>query len=108
RILLSIRSDIDANSGTQRYSNMQGSYSFDYSSGSYTLNFETPATFASSGDTLKMTAGKVKLVRGTTAIFISPDADPAYLKIEVDKQSNATIDIEPRFPQSVAVERLIN
>lgn len=105
-ILLNVDSDLNASSGTSRYAGMQGTYSFKYNAGNYTLTFENTGSFSKASGSYALTAGRIKIASGTTSIFLSPDADPAYLKVEVDQQSNGSTDIDTRFPQSVAIERL--
>lgn len=67
-----------------------------------------PNDISLSTDVVMLTGGRTSIKISSITIYISPDADPDYLKIEVDTDTDGDIDKSGRYLQTIAIEPLSN
>lgn len=83
-----------------------GELGIDFGAFIYNSEIVDPLHFGLVGEQLSLLGGRIGIGFGSNRVYISPDSDLAYLKIEIDVKDDGTINITERFPQSVTIQRL--
>lgn len=92
------------------FDNITGNFEFRYGSGASVPATEVtivqPLTISESSEGLQIVAGVLEIKQETATIHVSVASDPQFISIEIDANSDGTIDITDLFAQKIVALRL--
>lgn len=109
-IELSISTPVDLSMDFAAATGIEGNLAVDFTQGStsYHTEIQQPIDIINSAGELRMQTGSINITFDGDIVAVTPDADPDYVQIIVDHDSDGDTDITTRFLQSLVVQRLAN